>query len=416
MSTIESRRAYRVYLLLSGASSLFYSLVFTVNMVYFVTDLRLTPLELVLVGTTLEAAVFLFEVPTGIVADVYSRRLSIIIGMVLLGIAFVIMGAVPTYAAVLLTQVIWGIGYTFTSGATEAWLADEIGEEHVGEAFVRGSQAASVGNIIGIIGSVALAALLQINVPMVLGGLCFLLLGLSLRLFMPETGFQRAAEADRSSWREMFSTFRAGVALVRLRPILITILVIGVIHGVASEGYDRLWQKHLIDTITLPGDFPVILWFGVIDLVGIVIGLGMKEIARRRVDFNSPRAVALAVMLINLGIAGGIFILALSSNLVIALLMLWVIGPLRGAVHPIFTAWINQSLEPRVRATILSMSGQVDALGQVVGGPVVGGGGQPGIGAGGLGRERHHLGWGDPVVPAVAAVFARGCTIDKLKT
>lgn len=372
MSTIEARRAYRVYLLLGGASSLFYALVFTANMVYFVTVLDLTPLQLVLVGTTLEAAVFLFEIPTGVVADVYSRRLSIIIGVTLLGIAFVIMGAVPTYAAVLLTQVIWGIGYTFTSGATEAWIADEIGEEQAGEAFMRGSQAGSVGSIIGIIGSVTLAALTQINVPMVLGGILFLLLGLLLLIFMPETGFKRAADADRSSWREMFGTFRAGVSVVRMRPVLIVILVIVVIHGVASEGYDRLMHKHLIDTITLPGTFPVIIWFGIINLVGIVIGLGLKEIARRRVDFNSHRSVAQATMLINLFIAGAILILALTTNLVVALAALWLIGPLRSTVGPIFTAWINQSLDPKVRATVLSMSGQVDALGQVVGGPAVG--------------------------------------------
>jgi hypothetical protein len=64
---------YLVYLILSFASSLIFSLIFTVNLLYHVTVVELSPLQLVLVGTILETSVFLFEVPTGIVADVKMR-------------------------------------------------------------------------------------------------------------------------------------------------------------------------------------------------------------------------------------------------------------------------------------------------------------------------------------------------------
>jgi DHA3 family tetracycline resistance protein-like MFS transporter len=52
---------------------------------------------LVLVGTVLEPSVFIFEIPTGIVADVYSRRLSIIIGQVLIGLGFMVEGLFPVF-------------------------------------------------------------------------------------------------------------------------------------------------------------------------------------------------------------------------------------------------------------------------------------------------------------------------------
>lgn len=364
--------AYVVYLILRGSTALFFGLVFTVNMIYFVTTLQLDPLQLVLVGTTLEAAVFLFEVPTGIVADVYSRRLSIIIGVLLTGVAFVIEGAVPAYAAVLIAQVMWGIGYTFTSGATEAWIADEVGEARAGEAFMRGSQAGYVGAIAGTILTMIIAALTAVNVPIILGGVLFLGLGLFLIAFMPETRFQRAAQHERRSWAQFTGTFREGVSLVRAKPVLISILAIGVIYGLASEGYDRLWTKHMIDTITLPGPLEPVVWFGVLGLVSQFTGLGINEIIRRRLNFGSPAAVARVAMLVNLLTAAGILVLALTNSLIVALVALWWIGPLRGASRPIFTAWINQSLNPKVRATVLSMSGQVDALGQIAGGPAVG--------------------------------------------
>jgi DHA3 family tetracycline resistance protein-like MFS transporter len=98
-------------------------------MVYHITVVRLNPLQLVLVGTILEGTVFLCEIPTGALADVKSRRLSIIIGYFLIGLGFVVEGSLPYFAAVAFAQVLWGLGYTFTSGATQAWIADEIGSE-----------------------------------------------------------------------------------------------------------------------------------------------------------------------------------------------------------------------------------------------------------------------------------------------
>ena len=77
--------ATRVYLFMELASAIFLCLVFTTNSLYEVTVAGLAPLQLVLIGTALEVSTFLFEVPTGIVADAYSRRLSIVIGYLLIG-------------------------------------------------------------------------------------------------------------------------------------------------------------------------------------------------------------------------------------------------------------------------------------------------------------------------------------------
>ena len=99
---------------------------------------RAQPFELLLVGTVLEGSIFLFEIPTGVVADVRSRRMSIIIGLILIGTGFAFEGAIPLFATVLIAQVIWGVGYTFISGAREAWIADELDdEEQTGRIYLR---------------------------------------------------------------------------------------------------------------------------------------------------------------------------------------------------------------------------------------------------------------------------------------
>src|SRR5256885_5700551 len=107
----------RVWYLRTAGSALGDTLVWTLAPVYFVTVVGMSPLQLVLVGTFMELTVFLFEVPTGIVADVYSRRLSVVIGFFVMGAAIVFVGAVPEAWAIILGWSIWGFGYTFTSGA-----------------------------------------------------------------------------------------------------------------------------------------------------------------------------------------------------------------------------------------------------------------------------------------------------------
>ena len=164
-------KAYRVYLTLNLVTSVAFWLAFAVNSIYYVTVARLDPLQLVLVGTTLEAAVFLFEIPTGVVADVYSRRLSIIIGIFMIGAGFLLEGSLPVFGAILLSQVLWGIGYTFTSGATQAWITDEVGgEEAAAPIFLRGAQFDQLGSLAGILLSTILAAVTRINLPILACG------------------------------------------------------------------------------------------------------------------------------------------------------------------------------------------------------------------------------------------------------
>lgn len=173
--------AVTVYLVMTGATALFGSTTFTLATIYRVQEAGLTPLQLVLVGTVMEASIFLFEVPTGVVADTFSRRASVITGTALLGAAAVLEGAVPRFGSILLAQALWGLGYTFTSGATEAWISGEVeaapgsaGAAEVGRVFLRGAHVGQVAGLAGIGLSVLLASVLlasvRLNLPLIVGG------------------------------------------------------------------------------------------------------------------------------------------------------------------------------------------------------------------------------------------------------
>src|SRR5688572_281301 len=224
---------------------------FTTQAIYYVNTVGMDPLQLVLVGTLLEATCFIFEVPTGVVADTYSRRLSVIIGVFLLGIGFALEGLLPFFGAILAAQVVTGIGYTFTSGATQAWLADEVGEENIGPVFLRASQVGRVGTFAGILLGVGLASI-WINLTLITGGLLLIGLGVILVLVMQEHGFKPAPREERTSWQAMRGTFTDGLKMVRGRPVLMTLLAVELFVGMASEGFDRLGEAHLLTNFQFP--------------------------------------------------------------------------------------------------------------------------------------------------------------------
>ena len=365
--------AYPAYLILEGGWSLAFSLIVTVNLVWQAEVVGLNPLQLVLVGTLLEATCFLGEVPTGVVADLYSRRLSIIIGVVMTGAGFLLEGAIPRFEAVLLAQVIWGLGATFLSGATQAWIADEIGEASAGRAFLRAAQVRQFCTLFAVPVSVALASL-YLNVPILVGAGLMLMLGGYLALTMPETGFRPQPRQNQSPWHSMKSIVRDGSSAVRGSPLLLTLLPLAAVMGMASEGFDRLWTVHILDDFGLPSlaGLEPVAWFGVIRAGTLVLAIAGTEGVRRWVNTSDGRVVARALFASDALRIAGVVLFGVTQNFYVAIAAFWGTSVLRNINQPIYMAWLNQRLESSTRATVLSMSGQMDALGQIAGGPVVG--------------------------------------------
>jgi DHA3 family tetracycline resistance protein-like MFS transporter len=365
--------AVPVYMLLIGGGSFFSMLVFTVNLIYQVQVAHLNPLQLVLVGTVLEGTSFLFEVPTGIVADVYSRRLSIIIGTFLLGVGLALQGVVPEFGVILLAQVIWGIGYTFTSGATEAWLTDEIGVTRANPLFLRASQIELIGSIVAVAIATAIGNF-SLQLPILIGGGLYLVMGVALLFIMPEHGFTPTPREERTTWQVMGGQLRSGVSLIRRSHVLLTILGIVAFTGAASEAYDRLSTDHFLTDFTFPTfhDWKPVVWLGIFSIVGQLGNIGVFEIIRRRLDTNSHRAVARALTVSTALLITCYLGFALVGNLALAVVASIGVRMCRNINNPLQTAWINQHVDSRVRATVISISSQADAIGQIAGGPVVG--------------------------------------------
>ncbi|HUM26134.1 MAG TPA: MFS transporter [Anaerolineales bacterium] len=363
--------AKKVYLFIEFTASALFAMMFVTMSLYEATVAGLTPLQLVLVGTALEVSAFVFEIPTGVVADVYSRRLSIIIGYFLMGIGFLVEGLFPAFLPILLAQVIWGLGYTFTSGATQAWISDEIGEEEANKLVLRANRVGLYASLLGM-GMAVLIGSQSVGVPILFGGAGVVLIGLVLVVIMPETGFHPTPREDRNNWQHMAHTFKEGIKAVRARPRLMTILGIGLLYGLYSEGFDRLWVKHILDTFELPVLFGQtdVAFFGLLRAGSMVLSIFATRFVEKRIDTGSPLAIGRATLGITFGISAGLIGFALSPIFAVTIIVYWFISVLRNVAGPLYNTWVNQKLDPNTRATVLSMSSQVDAIGQMGGGPL----------------------------------------------
>ena len=365
--------ATRVYLFMEIVLAVFTCMVFVTNSLYQVTIAGLTPLQLVLIGTTLEVSAFVFEVPTGVVADAYSRRLSIIIGYILIGLGFLIEGFFPAFLPIVLAQVVWGLGYTFTSGAKQAWITDEIGEENANQLFLRAARFGSFAWLFGL-GVTLLIGADNVAIPIRAGAIGIILTGITLAFIMPETGFHPTPKEDRNTWQHMWHIFKEGMSAVRSQPRLVNIVFIGLFYGLYSEGFDRLRVKHLLENFDLPVLFGSnqVAFFVLLEVIATVISIFALRFVEKRIHVGNPTAIGRAMFFVTASIIIAMISFALSPVLGLSILSMLAVDVLRGISGPLQSTWINQKLDSRVRATIHSMFGQVDAIGQMTSGPTIG--------------------------------------------
>lgn len=365
--------AYKMYLIYSCLCALFSSMIFTVTMVYQVEVVHLSPLQLVLAGTTFEIVCFAFEIPTGIVADTYSRKLSIIIGIVLIGIGFVIQGIIPNYMAVLVSQIFVGIGSTFTSGAVEAWIAEEEGIRNLKAVYLKGTQLGQVGSLIGILLSTIIGNY-SISLSICLGGGFFIALGLFLVIFMPEYHFTSSAPEELNTFGKMCFTFKEGIKIIKAKTVLIMLMLIALFNGLASEGYDRLNTAHFLQDTVLPKlwNLKPVTWFGIFGIIGMFISIFVMQIMIKSRKGKDSKGDSKILLITNLFYMLSMLVFGITKNFSMMLTAYLLLNMLKSINRPIMNALINSNIKGNVRATVLSTNGQINSLGEILGGPIIG--------------------------------------------
>jgi DHA3 family tetracycline resistance protein-like MFS transporter len=287
-------------------------------------------------------------------------------------VARLIEGLVPTYGGMLVAQVTWGFGYTFISGALTAWITDEVGEEHVEAILLEGTQISAIAEGVGIVLAVLLS-MVSLKWPILLSGVLFIVLAGLMVMFMPETNFQKSSESPIGFGLGL-ATFKQSFGLIRASRFLLVFALVIFLIGLSSEGFDRLYTPLMLshlDLNTVEGMREEI-WFGILRGGALLMSLGLTQLVKnwRKLE-NSPKlGMILGGMMIVQII--GVLVVANTHVLWVFFLSFWLVNGLRETTYPLQSSWVIQFIPAKLRATVLSMTEQMDAFGQTIGGMPIG--------------------------------------------
>jgi DHA3 family tetracycline resistance protein-like MFS transporter len=227
--------------------------------------------------------------------------------------------------------------------------------------------------------SVVLATWYGYQTPILIGAVMMIGIFVAMAFVMPETGFKPAPREDRNTFAQMAHTFTSGAAVVRGSAVLLLMIGLTLISGVAGEGFDRLWESHFLTSFALPtlslpviGVLDAVAWFAVLDIGLTVISMTLLEVIRRKLNLASDKHASRALLVLNtIGVAVTI-VFAFAGNFWLAVVAYLTRAIANMLMYPIQGTWMNQHIPSAVRATVLSMNAQVNAFGQIAGGPGVG--------------------------------------------
>ncbi len=344
MAVVDVARIYTRWVFLRAV---FHRGWWLVTSLYLVVIADLSPFELVFVGTAQNLTALLFEVPTGVLADTVSRKWSVVVAHVLMGIGMMATGMVTAFPALVATQMIWGLAWTFSSGADVAWLTDELDEPgRVGRVLTAAARWEQIGAAVGLVAFGGLAWIAGLSFAVVAAGVAMLVLGLYVVAWFPERRF-----APRASYRfdESREVLRIGVALVRGDSVLLVVFLATLLLNGAAEAFDRLYPKELL-ALGFPATPDPIVWFTALGLVLLGAGaIALRAVEARIEGSGAPARLYAAACFV--GVLG-LILLAAAPDVAGGMLGVFLVGGIAWPVtRAVSVIWVNRRATSQVRAT-----------------------------------------------------------------
>jgi MFS family permease len=375
---VDPQRVIRSYLVISGLFTLSASLIWGINTL-FLLDAGLSIFEVFVANAAFTAAMALFEVPTGVVADTRGRRASFLLSeatLVIGTLAYVGVAAIEGGLAMFcLAGVILGLGYTFYSGAVEAWAVDALkatgyrGE--LDKVFARAGVVAGVDTLVGTVGG-GLLGQLDLSLPYLARAV--LVAGAFVVGFrtMHDIGFTPRTLQLKGIVGEMRKVGRAGLTYGWRTPAMRLL----VMHSFLVFGFFiwawYAWQPYFLgllerDAVWVAGVIAAL--FSLADILGNVVVGRLARPGRRRTTILLAGSAVLSAAMVATG----------------AIQFFWVTVPIflvgalaEGVLTPVRQAYLHQSIPTSERATLVSFDALVGSVGSI--------GGQVGLGY--LSQER----------------------------
>lgn len=357
-----------VFLRWTGLRAVLHRGYWLVASLYLVYDAGLSPFQLVFLGTAQGIIALICEVPAGVVADTISRKWSLVLAQVLIGASMVATGLVTAFPALAATQMVWGVGWTFASGADVAWATDEIAQPgRAARVLTAQARWQQIGSALGMVGIGLLAWAIGRGEAMVIAGGAMVALGLYVATRFSERGF---APTGARRWQQSAAILRRGVALARGDREIVAVFAATFLVNGAAEAFGRLYPRRLVD-LGFPARPDPIVWFTGLGVVAYAAGAVALRIVEGRIAGAgvARRTYALAC---GLG-AAGLLLLAWAPEEISGGAGVIVVGGVALTVtRAVGVIWVNDRTGSDVRATVQSLLAQAEYFGEIVCGVALG--------------------------------------------
>jgi MFS family permease len=361
-----------VYYTLTLGNTLAASFIWGINTL-FLLDAGLSNLEAFAANAFFSVGMFIFEIPTGVVADTLGRRASYLLGTVTLAVSTVLYWLLwvwesPFWAWAIVSMLL-GLGFTFFSGAVDAWLVDALhATGYRGSLETVFGRATVVGNVAMLAGSVlggVIAQLTDLGVPFLIRGGVLLLMFLVAALLMRDLGFtpERGAGPLTATRTVLRASVRYGLGN---RPVRWLMLATPFTMGVGFYVFYAL-QPYLLelwgdeDAYSIAG-----LAAAILSGAGVVGGLlapFVRRLFRKRTS---------AILLATLSSVAVLVALAFTTNFWVAIVLLAVWGIASSVDDPVHRAYLNDMIPSKQRATVLSFDSLLGSAGGAAFQPILG--------------------------------------------
>lgn len=332
-----------------------------VSGLYFVVNGNLSASELVFLGVVVAGTMALSDIPTGVWSDALSRKRSLVIGHGLLATGMVMTGVVTAFPLILVTQVLWGLGWAFSTGADVAWVTDEFDQpDRIARVLTARARWDLLGGATGMVAVGVLGWAAGLATAIVVAGAAMALLGVFVAARFTEDNFTPAHE---QRWSASLSTFRRGLALTRGdHEILLVFAATMIINGAGVITW--LFPRQLIN-VGFPDD-PV-LWYTALGIFSSAVGVLALHIVETRLHGVSVtrRIYALSCFIGLLGL----MVLAYAPNALIGGVGVLLVGGIAfNVTRAVSVVWVNGRTKSDVRATMHSFLSQAETIGKTCGG------------------------------------------------
>ena len=352
----SAERIARSYYLISGLYTLSASMIWGINTL-FLLNAGLSLFHVFVANAVFTGSMAVFEVPTGLVADARGRRLSFLLSVAVIVLGTLAYVAIPMagggFLAFCLASVVLGLGYTFYSGATEAWLVDALNatgyDEPVDGVLARGAFISSAAMLAGTVGGGLLGSI-QLAVPyLVRCGFLLVAFGVAF-VSMHDTGFTVKPLKLSEVPREMAAIGRDSIRFGWQEPRARLAILAGAMPAAFLEWGYHGWQPYFLGLLgsksTVVAGF-IAAAIALAMMAGNAIVERLTRVCGRRTSMLLLAAIAYSGAAIGVGLAHVFWL---------ALLLYLVSMAASGVFQPVRQGYLHQVVPREQRATVLSLA------------------------------------------------------------